>query len=187
MSEQITIPERHLSVEEFLAWAEPQPHGRFELLNGRVFAMAPERAVHFLTKYAAVKALERAIGAAGIPCQALPDGATVRVAADTAFEPDASVNCGAPMADDDMVAPNPVVVVEVVSPNSRRIDTGRKLTAYFRVPSIQHYLLLVTDQRAVVHHARAGSDIATRIIHAGAIALDPPGITIQVEDLFPPA
>jgi len=187
MSEQIALPQHSLSVEEFLAWVEPQPRGRFELLEGRVFAMAPERAAHFRTKLKAVNLLAKAIDLARLPCEALPDGATVRVAADTAFEPDATVNCGRAMTADEMEAPNPVVVLEVVSPGSRGIDTGRKLAGYFRVPSIHHYLLLMTDQRAIVHHARAAEGIATRIIHAGPVTLAPPGITIQVEDLFPAA
>ena len=34
-----------MSVEEYLAWAEGRP-GRYELLDGTVYAMTPERAAH---------------------------------------------------------------------------------------------------------------------------------------------
>jgi hypothetical protein len=42
----------------------------------------------------------RAVTVAGVPCKALPDGATVETG-DSDYEPDALVNCGEPMADDD--------------------------------------------------------------------------------------
>jgi hypothetical protein len=41
----IALPKTRLTVDEYLAWAEDQP-GRYELLNGTVHAMAPERAIH---------------------------------------------------------------------------------------------------------------------------------------------
>ena len=35
-----------MTVDQFLAWAMAQPEGRFELVDGEVVAMAPERAGH---------------------------------------------------------------------------------------------------------------------------------------------
>ena len=126
-----------------------------------------------------------AVAAAGVDCEALPDGATVEVGDDTDYEPDAVVTCGERMGDDATVAPNPVIVVEVLSPSTRAVDTGAKLTDYFRVPSIRHYLILRTDRRVVVHHRRLGDGgIETRLIAAGRIELDPPGIAVAVEQVF---
>jgi Uma2 family endonuclease len=174
-----------MTFEEFLAWVEPQPRGRFELLDGVVVAMSPETGAHLRAKHRAVRALEDAITAAGLPCEALPDGATIRVDDVTAFEPDATVTCTEFIGDQATVAPNPVIVVEVLSPGTRSLDTGRKLADYFRVPSIRHYLLVMTDNRTVVHHARtADGQIATRILGTGSLALDPPGLSIEVAGLF---
>ncbi len=36
-------PENPITREEFLAWVEQQPSGRFERIDGIVVAMAPER------------------------------------------------------------------------------------------------------------------------------------------------
>ncbi len=77
--------------------------------------------------------------AAAVPCQALPDGATVETG-DSDYEPDALVNCGEPMADDAVAAPHPVIIVEVLSPGTTATDTGGKLAYFFRVPSVAHYL-----------------------------------------------
>ncbi len=65
----------------------------------------------------------------------MPNGATVE-AGDSDYEPDALVNGGTPMADDATVVPNPVIVVEVLSPGNTGTDTGGKLADYFLVPFV---------------------------------------------------
>jgi len=94
------------------------------------------------------------------------------------------VNCGEQPDEDAVAAPNPVIVVEVTSPGTRSVDTGAKLAGYFRVPSIQHYLILVTERSMAIHHRRAGGGIETRMVASGRLELDPPGIIVTVEDLF---
>ena len=173
-----------LSRQEFQCWVEQQPRGRYERVGGVVHAMAPERWIHARIKARVWRALETAIGAAGLTCQAAPDGITVEIDDDTDYEPDALVNCGAPIPDDATAAPNPIVVVEVLSPSTERVDTGGKLADYFRVPSIQHYLLVRPQRREVIHHRRMADRIETRIINQGEIELDPPGIRIAVADLY---
>ncbi len=144
---------------------------------------APERGAHLRMKAAVYKALERAIADAGVACQALPDGATVETG-DSDYEPDALVNCGTPMDDDAVAAPNPVVIVEVLSPGTEATDTGGKLADYFTVPSVHHYLIVHPTRRTVTHHRRTPAGIETRIIVNGPIAMDPPGISISVEELY---
>jgi hypothetical protein len=50
---------------------------------------------------------------------------------------------------------------------------------------VAHYLVVRTDRRQVIHHRRASAaEIFTQVHSSGPIALDAPGITIQVEELF---
>ena len=84
------------TADEFIAWAMEQPSGRFELDNGRVVAMAPERASHAIAKLNAVVALRDAIAARDLACRAFPDGMAVRVNDQTVYEPDASSGAGHP-------------------------------------------------------------------------------------------
>jgi Uma2 family endonuclease len=185
MAEPLTLPDRTMSREEFFAWAAQQSHGRFERIGGRVVAMSPERIGHVRTKTAVWAALRDAIAAAGADCEALGDGVTVSVDADTDYEPDVLVNCGERAGDDAVAAPNPVVVVEVVSPSSKAVDTGAKFMDYFRLVSIRHYLILRTDQRMVVHHRRRDDGvIESRLLGNGPLALDPLGIVVQAENFF---
>lgn len=174
-----------LSREEFHAWTAAQPRGRYERLDGEVIQMAAERAVHLRVKARVWQALDRAIRVAGLPCEAFPDGATVEIEGDTDFEPDATVNCGERMADDAIATPNPVVVVEVSSPSTRSIDTGTKLIGYFRVPSIQHYLIVRANRRSAIHHQRrSDGGIETRLIAGGEVRFDPPGLMVLLDDFY---
>ena len=173
------------TADEFIAWAMDQPTGRFELDNGVVVAMAPERVSHALARGQAWLALRAAIAARGLPCQALPDGASVRIDDRTVYEPDALVRCGPPLPGDAIEAPDPVIVVEVISPSSRGIDAGVKLARYFSLPSVRHYLIVDTEKRIVIHHLRAEDGaMTTRILSDGPLALDPPGLVIEVGDIF---
>lgn len=178
-------PPGKLTREDFRRWAEAQSRGRYELVAGEVVAMAPEREEHIDVKAVAWLALRQAIKAAGVRCRAYADGFTVEVDENTVYEPDALVNCGDRPDRNTTVAPNPVVVVEVTSPGTRSVDTNSKLGGYFRVPSIQHYLIVEAGRRLVIHHRRDVEDgIATRVVASGRIEMDPPGIAITVEELF---
>jgi Uma2 family endonuclease len=175
--------DRRVSREAFRRWRETQPKGRFERVDGRIVAMAPERGAHLRVKGAVYRALVRAVAASGVDCQALPDGATVETG-DSDYEPDAVVNCGEPMADDAVAVPNPVVIVEVLSPGTASTDTGGKLADYFRLASVAHYLIVHPTRRTVIHHRRTDDAIDTRIIFGGPIAMDPPGLIITVEEIY---
>lgn len=113
------------------------------------------------------------------------DGVSVRVSDRTVREPDALVHCG-PYDGDKLFVPNPIIVVEVISPSTVRTDVDRKLMDYFSVPSILHYLIVYDEQR-VVHHRResADGDITTRVLGpSSVINLSPPGLEVTVASLF---
>ncbi|MGX7705212.1 Uma2 family endonuclease [Methylobacterium sp. Gmos1] len=172
-----------MSVDEYLAWSEDNP-GRYELVQGEVYAMAAEPARHARTRVAVFDALRRAVHAAGDACEAMPDGMTVRTDTRTAYEPDALVYCGPRIGPDAVEVDNPVIVVEVSSPSTRRTDASEKLTGYFRVPSIRHYLMVDPDRRTVVHHRRAGDGIESAFLQDGTLVLDPLGLELPVASLF---
>jgi Uma2 family endonuclease len=185
MAKVLDKPPGRMTVDQFVPWAMAQPEGRFELVNGAVVAMAPERAAHARFKARIWRALDDQIHDRGLPCEALPDGMTVRIDEHTAYEPDAQVHCGERLADDAVIVPAPVIVVEVLSPSTATRDTGAKLADYFRVASLRHYLIVRTDQPTVIHHRRGDGDVIdTRIATAGAVQLDPPGITLDLDRIY---
>jgi Uma2 family endonuclease len=174
---------QHLNREEFRRWAEGRTE-RYERIAGQPVAMSPERAQHVRIKNRLWAALDRAVREAGLDCEALGDGITIEVDAETDYEPDAVVNCGPKLGPDDVAASNPVIVVEVLSPSTQSIDSSDKLADYFRVPSIQHYLIVRARRPEIIHHWRSGADIVSRIANVGTIRLDPPGISIAIDDVY---
>jgi len=185
MADPIQVPPGPMRVAEFLSWAEQQPEDRFELSEGEVVAMAAEQVAHIRTKNLVWLALRNAIREAGAPCEAHGDGLSVKISETSAYRPDALVHCGEPLARTALVAPHPVVVIEVTSPSTSRVDAIAKFTAYMRLPSVRHYLILDAEHRLVIHHQRLeNGEIRSAIAGGGALTLDPPGIAIRVEDLF---
>lgn len=171
---------------EFIAWAMRRPEGeRWELVGGELVAMSPERSGHALVKARVWRVLDDGIKARGLGCTVYPDGMAVEIDDGTVYEPDALVRCGEPLDDDAVKIIDPLIVVEVLSPSSQARDAGAKLADYARLPSLRHYLLVDIKTRAVVHH-RIGeaAGIHTRILREGPLELDPPGIRLEVADLF---
>jgi Uma2 family endonuclease len=173
-----------MTVDEYLTWGEGRP-GRYELFRGEVFAMSPETVGHIKAKGAVYTALSAGVRERHLPCHVLTDGATIRIDDQTAYEPDALVYCGQELSVTSLEVPNPVIIVEVLSPATRRIDVSVKLSGYFRLSSLAHYLIVDLTQRVIVHHARGDGDtILTRIVRDGRIVLDPPGLELAAADIF---
>jgi Uma2 family endonuclease len=174
-----------MTADAFIDWAMAQPTGRYELVAGEVVAMSPERVGHARVKFAAARAMDRAVRDAGLPCEVFPDGVSVVIDDATVYEPDALLRCGEPLDRDVIRISDPVVVVEVLSPSTQAADLGGKLDGYFRLASVRHYLIVKTATRSVIHHRRDDAgDLRTAILTAGALALDPPGLRLDVEALF---
>jgi Uma2 family endonuclease len=148
--------------------------------------MSPEGAHHARIKFAIQTALAQGIRSHCLPCEMLPDGMTVRVNDDTAYEPDALVYCGPKISPSALEVSNPIILVEVLSLSTRHIDAARKLGDYFQLPSVVHYLIVDPRKPLILHHARtAGSEtVLTHIVTEGTVVLDLPGITLVMADVY---
>jgi Uma2 family endonuclease len=101
------------------------------------------------------------------------------------YEPDAVLRCGERLSGDAIAVPDPLVIVEVLSPTTSGIDRGVKLRDYFTVPSLQRYLIVWPETSRIVRHPRLPEGgIATEVFTASELRLDPPGITLAVEHFY---
>jgi Uma2 family endonuclease len=112
-----TLAPTRMTVDEFIATAEAR-EGRWELENGVAYELAPERLTHGRAKMAAFVALQSAIRAVGLSCEAVTSSVAVKVAAFTAYQPDALVYCGPRLNGEAREVENPVILVEVASPST---------------------------------------------------------------------
>jgi Uma2 family endonuclease len=172
-----------MTADAYLAWLEEQPTWRYELVDGQIIAMNPQRLEHIDVKIAVVVALQVVLQ--GKNFRAVGDGMCVRIDDRTVFEPDALVYGGAKRKGDTTVIEDPIVVVEVLSPGTKTVDTTKKLEGYFKLPSVRHYLIVDPKARAVVHHARDSTGaIATSVLDGGDIVLSAIEVRIAVSKFF---
>ena len=166
--------------EEFIVWAMEQPEGtHYELDDGEVVDMLPERSARSIIKVVVASKLLEEIRAHSLPCDVYCGSMAVGVSAHTVYEPDIVVRCGKQLDGDAVLMLDPMIVMEVLFPSTRSRDTTIKLVDYFNIPSLRHYVVLDTGRRMIVHHMRVNTgDILTRIIGDGVLRLDPPGIMI---------
>ncbi len=116
-------------------------------------------------------------------CQVTGDGVKVEIDAGTDYEPDVLLNCGAKTDAEDTTAPSPVIIVDVLSPSTARIDAAAKLDNDFRLPSVWHYLLVSMESARVVHRRRQHEGTLLTAVHTqGRIDLDLPGISFDVAE-----
>jgi len=124
-------------------------------------------------------AARRANKAGLTSCEAFADGEN------SDYEPDALLRCGPPVPGDSTEISDPLVLVEVLSPDSGTRDRAIKPGAYFKLPSVQHYLIVSPEEQRIVRHSRTPNDqVATQVFVAGEIELDPPGIMVTVEEFY---
>jgi len=190
----IALPKHKMTADEFLAWAEglPKEVGKFELWDGEVIVKHgpagfenAERSQHWETKFAIARALHDAVRRAGVPCHIAVDGAGVRLANNKLVEPDALVYCGERVPRDVLEVPNPVIVAEVLSPSTAKMDMGAKLQGYFSLPSLHHYLLIDPDRPLLIHHKRGpGAALETLITSGPRLQLDPPGLDVDLTEVL---
>ena len=174
-----------MTIEAYLAWAADATSGRYELHDGRVIEMPAERLVHSEVKSNIYAAFRSATRGCKVECYAHSDGVAVSISPRSVYEPDALVYLGPKLKPNALVVHNPCIVVEVISPSSVTDDKTRKLIGYFNNPAVRHYLVVEIDEKAVLHHRRDDAGvITTRIVTEGAIRLDPPGLTITIDQIF---
>lgn len=176
----------NLSVEDYLAGELASPV-RHEYVGGAVYAMAGARITHNRISMNAAVAIGRSLR--GRPCQPYgPDmKIRVRLARETRFYyPDLSVVCRSNPGDA-LFQDEPVVLVEVVSQSTRRVDEGEKKEAYLGIPSLQAYLLVEQSSPAVVVHRRGLEGGFVREVHTGlesVVSLPEIGTSLALAELY---
>ena len=154
-----------ISVEEYLAGELLSPV-KHEYCAGFVYAMAGGRnAHHRIATNASVSLGTRLRGRPFLPYNS-DTKIRIRFATHTRFYyPDLSVICRSNSADETF-QDNPVVIVEVLSKSTRRVDEGEKKDAYLSIPSLAVYVLVEQESAALVAYRRTDEGF-DREVHEG--------------------
>ena len=102
------------------------------------------------------------------------------------YYPDAMVVCHPnPVADH--FQDHPVVVVEVLSESTRRVDANEKRDAYFTVPSLKALILVESDRPEVIVYRRVAEGGFAMERYSGleaSIALDEIDAALPLAELY---
>ncbi|MBY0522418.1 MAG: Uma2 family endonuclease [Gemmataceae bacterium] len=180
-----------ISVEDYLA-GELESPVKHEYVDGVLYAMAGARNAHNLIASNTLGTLHMRLR--GKRCRQYNSDTKVRIRLPKSarlpkrirfYYPDGMVVCR-PNPQDDSFQDEPVLLVEVLTRKTRRLDEGEKKDAYLTIPSLGVYLLIEQDMPAVVAHRRT-KDGFVREVYQGLDALIPlpeMGIELSLAEIY---
>jgi Uma2 family endonuclease len=168
-----------MSLEEFLAWEREQP-AAFEFDGLTVRMMTGGSLDHSTIASNLWMALRAKLRDSG--CRPFRGDAKV-IANQGVRYPDVTVTCTPSSGRDDIV-PEPVVVIEILSPSTEREDRGRKKFDYFATPSIRQYAIVEQDERRVELYTRTGTAWIDEIITGAVLNLSTIGVEITLDAIY---
>jgi Uma2 family endonuclease len=175
------VAEKRMTVAAFLSWNDGTDT-RYELIDGRPVAMAPAAPSHSVIVANLTHELKSGLQR---PCYVGSEAGVEHPGRDdTFYEADIVVSC-TPITPGAAALPDPVVVIEVLSPSTIEHDRGRKAYDYRRIPSVQEIVLVASEQRHVVVWRRRGPKWEVEDLIADAVLeLDAVGVKIPFAAIY---
>jgi Uma2 family endonuclease len=167
-----------LTVDEFLAWERTQPL-RYEFDGIQPVAMTGGSVHHVrvITRLTATL-----VNRVQQPCEAFGPELKVLTPGRVRY-PDASVVCGEPANDGDII--EPTAVFEVLSPSTALTDRRVKALEYASVPGIMVYVILEADQPEITVRRRStGWEAETISGFDAELALPEINVTIRLSEVY---
>ena len=173
-----------VSVEEYLA-GEVISEIRHEYVGGEVYAMAGASNVHNIIALNLAAALHNHLD--GSPCVPYVSDMKVKVKAaseELFYYPDVMVACD-PTDNAKLWREKPVLIVEVSSPETTRIDAREKNWAYQTIPSLEVYVMISQTACAVtVYRRETGWMPEVLTDPAGSLEVEPLKFSLPFSKLF---
>jgi Uma2 family endonuclease len=169
-----------MNLADFLDW-EARQELRYEFDGFQAYAMVGGTAAHSTIQRNLLTALT--IRLRGKPCQAHGSELKIAVAGSVRY-PDAFVVCTrvAPKA---QVVADPVVIFEVLSETTARVDHVTKNAEYRATASVQRYVMLEQDSQAATVFAREGDRWVGSLLTGDAmLAMPEIGIEVPLAELY---
>jgi Uma2 family endonuclease len=173
--------ELRMTLAEFLRW-DDGTDVRYELVDGRIVSMAPPNDAHGTITVNLAVALANALRP---PCRVAAEAGILRPNRDDSYYvADLGVTCG-PAADTRQHLPEPVLIVEVLSPSTEEHDRGRKVPDYREIPSLQEILVVASRERRVELWRREGDHWRVEdLIGEATLRLESCGASIPLAAIY---
>lgn len=171
-----------ISIEEYLD-GEKISEIRYEYINGEVYAMACVSQNHSRITRNFLNALTNHL----IDSHCEPYSENIKVRAETAFYyPDILVTCEGEF-NNKYFSEEPILIVEVISPSTERIDRHEKLHAYRNMPSVIEYVIVEEEKMEIeIHHRQADGNWITYFYAENdtEFTLESVDLTLQLSEVY---
>ncbi len=172
-----------VSVEDYLSGEQISPV-KHEYIEGEVYAMAGGSDAHNLIAGDIYVLLANHLRVSR--CQPFFGDIKVRVNRSVYYYPDVLVSCE-DEPDDPYFRNQPILIVEVISPSTGRIDRSEKLLYYLQMPSLREYVIV--DQEAMnveVHRRQINGGWITYIFNetSDVVELASVELSIPLPDIY---
>lgn len=154
IEENVPFTPNRMSEAEYLAFADTAEF-KHEYSRGRVLAMSGGSIRHSQIAANIIKHLGNLLDEGD--CDVLNSDARVAVLQASAYRyPDVTVFCGEPayLEGRNDTLTNPVLLVEVLSPDSALRDYNEKLEEYTQIESLQAYLIVTPSEAKIERYLR---------------------------------
>ncbi len=175
----------YFSVEEYLA-TEEAASTKSEYVDGWIRAMSGASIRHNIVSANAFVSLSNSLR--GKPCRPFNSDTKVRIERDALkrfYYPDLQVVCE---SNDQLSVFQdcPVVIVEVLSPSTRRYDLDEKMSAYLTIPSLQCYIVLEQHQPIAILMRRLNDGFLREVIEGVEANIDLTflGCTLPMREIY---
>lgn len=174
-----------VSVEAYLA-AEELAETKSEYIEGWVRAMPGTTLRHNRVKFNC--GLNLGIALKGRPCQPYDSDTKVRIrrkGRTRFYYPDMQVVCES-NEPTEVFQDLPVLIIEVLSPSTRRYDLDEKMNAYLSIPSLQCYIALEQHQPIATVMLRSEGGFLRQLIEGIEHTVDLPflGCGLAMSDIY---
>lgn len=173
---------RTMTEEEYLRWNGPREAGKWEYVDGFVYAQAGATPPHNRISTNIQRVFLRATEDGR--CWPYISDQKVRVYRDGRpryYLPDLVVVCDSRLVGD--IETQPCLIVEILSDSTRAIDETFKATDYRQIESLQGYLLVDSQKREMVFHRRTPQGWQIEQVESG-VELPCLGVTLLVDDVY---
>lgn len=169
----------HMTEQEYLD-SEPYAEVKREYIDGYVYAMAGAKAAH--NRISGNLFLALGVHLKGKPCQPYIADMKVKSGKDY-FYPDVLVECS-DLPDDSVFTDSPVLIIEVLSRSTRRMDEVVKRKAYQQIVTLQELVLIEQDIAEVELMRRSTGWRSEKFLLGDSFTLESVGLTVTVEDIY---
>lgn len=178
MVSDVGIPEteQHITVEEYLD-GEKESEVRHEYIGGLVYAMSGGSEAHNTICLNLASAIRQHLR--GNPCKVFMADMKLRlnIAEDAVFYyPDLLVTCD-PSDNEPYFKTKPVVLVEVLSPSTERLDRREKFLSYIALPTLKEYVMIDQARQAVTRFRQENGWKPEHLAEGDALSL--PSISFE--------